>query len=151
MQAMHAFLSTTRCSNISLSMDKYSQRILSIPTSGFFQAVKNDSRFITSILRYIEMKEIYQDYVPHICSQQILSTAQYSGFTVSKCEWHNLSRFSFIAMYLRILVMNRESFLTAWKNSELGVLRILLGYLSILMDTVGTPSSIEKRMHSLHY
>ena len=66
MQAMHAFLITTRCSNVSLSMDKYSQRILSIPNSGFFQAVKNDSRFITSILRYIEMKEIYQDYVPRI-------------------------------------------------------------------------------------
>ena len=39
-------------------------------------------------------------------------------------------------MYLRILVMNRESFLTAWKNPEVGILRILWEYLSILRDTL---------------
>ena len=37
-------------------------------------------------------------------------------------------------MYLRILVIHRESFLTAWKSSELGILRILWEYLSILRD-----------------
>ena len=39
-------------------------------------------------------------------------------------------------MYLRILVMNREAFLTAWKNPEVGILRILCEYLSILRDTL---------------
>ena len=62
--------------------------------------------------------------------------AQYSGFSVSKCEGCNLCRFSFVSMYLRILVINLELCLTAWKVSELGILRILWGHLPRLRDTL---------------
>ena len=72
-----------------------------------------------------------------ISSGMLRIPVQYSGSTVSKCEGYNLCRFSFVSMYLRILVINLELFLTAWKVSELGILRILLGYLSILRDTLG--------------
>ena len=39
-------------------------------------------------------------------------------------------------MYLRILVINLETFLTAWKKVEFGIVRILWEYLFILSDTL---------------